>query len=330
VRIAITGGAGFLGSRLAGALLDRGTLSVAGAPIADVTTIRLLDRVAPSDRLLADGRIDAVVGDLTTQLAAETLRDVDVVVHLAATVSGEAERNFDDGLANNLDASRALFETCRRQTRPPVLVFASSIAVFGAAPGYPLPAQVCDDTLPIPQSSYGVQKFIIEQLLSDYTRRGYVRGRNVRLMTVTVRPGLPNAAASSFVSGIIREPLNGERTVCPVPDSTMVAVSSPQGAIDGLLCATTASERAWGSSVAVNLPALTVTPREMVAAMDRVVGRPASALVEWTVDPAIVDVVTTWPARFLTARANALGLVAEPDFDTILRSYLHDVDDGST
>ncbi len=329
MRIAITGGAGFLGSRLARAVLDRGSLSVAGAPIADVTTVRLLDRIAPSGDLLADERVDAVVGDLSTQRAADPLCDIDVVVHLAATVSGEAERDFDAGIANNLDASRALFEACRRQTAPPVLVFASSIAVFGAAPGYPLPGAIRDDTLPIPQSSYGVQKFVIEQLLSDYTRRDFVRGRSVRLMTVSVRPGLANAAASSFLSGIIREPLNGERAVCPVPDSTNVAVSSARGAIDGLLCAATASEQAWGSSIAVNLPALTVTPREMVAAMDRVAGWPASALVEWMIDPAVVDVVTTWPARFLTPRANALGLVAEPDFDTIVRSYLDDLNDTS-
>ena len=141
-------------------------------------------------------------------------------------------------------------------------------------------------------------------------------------MTVTVRPGRPNAAASSFVSGIIREPLNGERATCPVPPDTALAVSSPRGSIEGLLVAATAPDDAWGSSVAMNLPALTVTPREMAAAMDRVTGRPASELVDWTIDPAVVDVVTTWPARFETGRAAALNLAREPDFDTIVQEYL--------
>lgn len=297
-------------------------MSLAGAPTADVATVRILDRVAPPADLVADGRIDVVVGDLSAQLANDPFREVDLVVHLAAAVSGEAEQDFDLGMSNNLAVSLAVFESCRRQPSPPTLVFASSVAVFGAASGHPLPLVVGDDTLPVPRSSYGTQKFVAEQLLSDYTRRGYVRGRSVRLMTVSVRPGRPNAAASGFVSGIIREPLNGHRAVCPVPETTEIAVSSLRGAIEGMLCAATAPDEAWGSSVAVNLPALTVTPREMAAAMDRVAARPASALIDWTIDPAVVAVVSTWPSRFRTDRANALGLAAEADFDAIVREYL--------
>lgn len=317
-----------MGSRLARVLLDRGSMAVAGCPATDISSVRVLDRVAPSAGLLADPRVDAVVGDLASQPANDPLRDVDLVVHLAAAVSGEAERDFDLGMSNNLDASRCLFESCRRQPTPPVLVFASSVAVFGSVPGLPLPDVVGDTTLPVPQNSYGAQKFVTEQLLSDYSRRGYVRGRSVRLMTVTVRPGRPNAAASSFVSGIIREPLSGERAVCPVPASTEIAVSSPRGSIEGLLCAATAADDVWGSSVAMNLPALTVTPREMAAAMDRVAGRPASDLIDWAIDPAVNDVVAMWPSRFRTDRANALGLVAEPSFEAIVRSYLDDMTAG--
>jgi len=322
MRIAITGGAGFLGARLARAVLDRGSLALAGRRPADVASVAILDRVAPPDDLLADARVEASVGDLAGQLAGDPLRGIDLVVHLAAAVSAEAEQDFDLGMSSNLDVSRAVFESCRRQPEPPMVVFASSVAVFGGVPGHPLPAVITDDTLPVPRSSYGTQKFVSEQLLSDYTRRGYVRGRSVRLMTVAVRPGRPNAAASSFVSGIIRGPLSGERAVCPVPESTAIAVSSPAGAIAGLLAACTAPDDAWGSSVAVNLPALTVTPRAMVSAMDRVTGRPTSDLIDWTIDPAVVAVVTTWPARFRTDRAGALGLAAEPDFDAIVRQYL--------
>ena len=316
MRVAITGGAGFLGARLARALLDD------AAATADGTTVRLLDRVAPPGDLLADTRVEALVGDLAQQLGRDPFVDVDVVVHLAAAVSGECERDFDLGLANNLDLSRAVFESCRRRADPLRLVFASSVAVFGATSQHRLPAVVTDDTLPIPQSSYGTQKFMTEQLLSDYTRRGYVRGRSVRLMTVTVRPGRPNAAASSFVSGIIREPLNGDRAVCPVGPATEIAVSSPAMAVTGLMSAITAADESWGSSVAMNLPALTVTPREMLAAMDRVTGEPTSELVDWIVDPAVVGVVATWPARFRTERAAALGLRVDSDFASIVRAHL--------
>lgn len=183
MRVAITGGAGFLGTRLARVLLGRGTLRLAGGHQADVATIRILDRIAPPDDVLADGRVDTVVGDLATQLTTDPLRDIDFVVHLAAALSGESEHDFDLGMAANLDASRAVLEACRRQPEPPMLLFASSVAVFGAVPGQPLPDIVTDETLPVPRNSYGTQKFMTEQLVSDYTRRGYVRGRSVRLMT---------------------------------------------------------------------------------------------------------------------------------------------------
>ena len=322
LRVAITGGAGFLGARLARAMLDLGAAGPAGQDRREVASIRVVDRVPPSGGLADDVRIEPIVGELTDALANGALREVDLVVHLAAAVSGECERDLDLGLTNNLDASRVLLDACRQLGTAPVVVFASSVAVFGGVPGHPLPEVVVDSTMPVPRSSYGTQKVMVEYLLSDYTRRGDVRGRTVRLMTVTVRPGRPNAAASSFVSGIIREPLNGERAVCPVAPDTELAVSSPRRSIEALLLACAASDETWGPSTAVNLPALTVTPREMAAAMDRVAGVGASDLIDWEIDPAVVDVVASWPARFRTDRASALGLTAEPDFDTIVRSYL--------
>jgi len=205
-----------------------------------------------------------------------------------------------------------------------VLVFSSSLAVFGADPALRTGAggPVGDDTLPRPQSSYGIQKFIGEQLVADYTRKGFVRGRSVRLMTVAVRPGKPNAAASSFVSGIIREPLAGLRATCPVPPGTPVALSSPRRTLQGILRAAAVSDLSWGSRTAMNLPALATTPRSMAAAMDRVVGYAASDLIDWADDPVIGAIVRSWPASVDTPRANALGLHPEASFDDIVREYL--------
>ena len=221
-----------------------------------------------------------------------------------------------------LRATESLLASCRALGTNPVVVFASSVAVFGASAEHPLPAVVDDHTLPNPQSSYGVQKVIGEQLLADYTRKGFLRGRTVRLMTVSVRPGRPNAAASSFLSAIIREPLAGERAVCPVGAQTEVALASPARAIDGLLCAATSSDEAWGGRTAVNLPALTMTVADMVAALERVAGPDVSALVDWVPDPVVAGIVTSWPARFRADRAARLGLTPDPDFDSVIKIHL--------
>ena len=176
--------------------------------------------------------------------------------------------------------------------------------------------------MPNPQSSYGAQKVIGEQLLADYTRKGLLRGRTVRLMTVSVRPGRPNAAASSFLSAIVREPLAGERAVCPVPAQTEVALASPRRAICGLLRAATASDEVWGGRTAVNMPALTVTVADMVAALEREAGPQATTLIDWVPDPAVAAIVTSWPARFRCDRSARLGLIPDPDFDSIIKMYL--------
>ena len=250
------------------------------------------------------------------------LADADVVFHLAAAVSADCEADFDLGIHANLEAGYALFEACRALPRPTMLVFASSLAVYGQWPGQPLPDVVTDQTLPTPRSSYGVQKFILEQLLTDYTRKGFINGRPVRLMTVSVRPGRPNGAASSFLSGIIREPLAGHRAICPVSADTEVALASPARTIEGLLRAAAVSAAEFGPPIAMNLPAVRTTVGDMVAALSVVAGPDAASLIDWIPDPAIAAIVAGWPARFETARAAALGLAADPDFASIVRAYV--------
>jgi nucleoside-diphosphate-sugar epimerase len=328
MNIVITGGAGFLGALLARRLLDRGTLSLAGRPAQTIATISLVDRVPPPAALAADTRIRAVVGDLNQLLEQKqaethvvTAQDA-IIFHLAAAVSAECEADFDLGMRSNVDATRALLECCRALKTAPTLVFASSLAVFGDSPDQPLPRVIDDTTLPTPQSSYGIQKFIGEQLVADYARKGFIRGRNVRLMTVSVRPGKPNGAASSFLSGMIREPLAGIRAACPVPASTPVALSSPGRTIDGLIRAAEASDAEWGARTAINLPALRTTAGDMAAALARVAGKATADLIDWTPDPAIARLVTTWPATIDAARARGLGLMPDTDFDSIIAAYL--------
>ncbi|MBA4330015.1 MAG: NAD-dependent epimerase [Polaromonas sp.] len=328
MNIVITGGAGFLGVRLARELLKKESLSLAGGPPQAISRITLVDRAAPPADLAGDSRVHTMEGDLNTLLEAGNTAspvvaaNTSLVFHLAAAVSGECEADFDLGMRSNLDATRALLQACRALRTQPTLVFASSLAVFGNSPEQPLPQVVEDTTLPTPQNSYGIQKFIGEQLVADYARKGFVRGRNVRLMTVSVRPGKPNGAASSFLSGMIREPLAGVRAVCPVAPDTPVALSSPGHTIDGLIRAAEASDSDWGARTAINLPALKTTAGEMAAALARVAGKEVAALIDWQPDPVIANIVTSWPAHIHAQRAERLGLLPEKNFDDIIRAYL--------
>jgi nucleoside-diphosphate-sugar epimerase len=318
-RVIVTGGAGFIGTLLARRLLA-GPVTIGDDEPALVHELVLADLAAPPPDVAADSRVRAMAGDLATVTG--ELGEADAIFHLAGVVSGAAEADFDLGMRGNVDGTRAILEHARRQRMPPVLVFSSSLAVFGEDPKAGPVGPVGDDTLPRPQSSYGIQKFIGEQLVADYTRKGFVRGRSVRLMTVAVRPGKPNAAASSFVSGIIREPLAGLRATCPVPPGTPVALSSPRRTLQGILRAAAVSDAAWGSRTAMNLPALATTPRAMADAMDRVAGYAASDLIDWTDDPVIGAIVRSWPAQVETPRAAALSLHPETSFDDIVREYL--------
>ena len=333
VNVVITGGAGFLGSRLARELLAAGSLDVAGAGSRPLSRVTLIDQAPVPADLAADPWVAVVRGDLGEVLdpvaSPGALAGAEVVFHLAAAVSGECEADFDLGIRANLRATESLLAGCRALGSGPVVVYASSLAVFGGSEEHPLPPVIGDHTLPNPQTSYGIQKVIGEQLLADYTRKGFLTGRAVRLMTISVRPGRPNAAASGFLSGIIREPLAGQRATCPVDRGTEVALASPAKAIGALLCAATASDPVWGGRTAVTMPALTLTVADMAAALTKIAGPRVSALIDWIPDPAVARIVTSWPARVHAERATRLGLTPDPDFAAVIRAYLAESGPGT-
>ena len=319
MKLLITGGAGFVGARLARTLLARGTL--AGAPIDQIV---LADQFPPPADLLAEPRVRALTGPLLDQCARFAAERFDGVYHLASAVSGECELDFDLGMRSNLDSTRALLDALRAAGNVPRLVFSSSVAVFGPDPGRPMPPVVADETLPAPQTSYGTQKLMCEQLIADMTRKGFIDGRAARLMTVTVRPGKPNAAASSFFSGIIREPLAGVPAICPVDASVSHPVASPARTIDALVRVYEASRDEMRGRLALNLPALNVTVQQMLDALEAVAGPKVRALVRFQRDERIANIVANWPTGASAARANALGLGGDASFEDIIRQYIAD------
>ncbi|QSN63377.1 D-erythronate dehydrogenase [Caballeronia sp. M1242] len=319
MKILITGGAGFLGQRLAKRLLARGTLD--GQP---VTELLLLDVARPADaQLLADPRVRAETGDIAERAVLERCIDGETraIFHLAAIVSGQAEAEFDLGMRINLDASRMLLEVCRASGHAPRVVFTSSVAVYGGV----LPDIVQDDTALNPQTSYGTQKAIAELLLCDYSRRGFVDGRVLRLPTISVRPGKPNAAASSFASGIIREPLNGERSVCPVDGDTRLWLLSPKSAVDALIAGCEIDRAEFGMRPIINLPGLSVSVNEMVAALREVAGDEVVSRIDWQRDERIAKIVASWPGAWDTSRAQQLGLTGDRSFADVIRAYIEEM-----
>jgi nucleoside-diphosphate-sugar epimerase len=307
MKAVITGGGGFLGSRLAQALRARDAS-------ADIT---LLDVAFPPG---LESKFRCIAGDVASpEVIAQALgNDTDSIFHLAAVVSGGAEADFDLGYHVNMDGTWKLLEAARRLKKPPRIVYTSSVAAFGGT----LPDVLDDSTTPAPQTSYGTQKVIGEYLVADYTRTGYIDGRSLRLPTIVVRPGKPNLAASSFASGIIREPLAGVACDCPVPDSTGVWILSPRRVVEAFLHAHDLPSSAWPSTRVVNLPGITLTVREMIDAMGRVAGREAVSRVKFVPDARIQGIVRTWPVRFRTDRALAMGFKADSDFESIVRDHL--------
>jgi D-erythronate 2-dehydrogenase len=264
----------------------------------------------------------SVVSDLSAPGEAEKLiaRRPEVIFHLAAVVSGEAEADFDKGYRVNLDGTRRLFEAIRKENYKPRVVFTSSIAVFGA----PFPQAIGDEFLSAPLTSYGTQKAIGELLLSDYSRRGFFDGIGIRLPTICVRPGKPNKAASGFFSGIIREPLNGEEALLPVPESVRHWFASPRAAIGFLLHAARLDTAQLGSRRNLSMPGVAATVGEQIAALRKVAGEPAARLIRREPDPTIQRIVSGWPQNFDAQRALQLGFRADSSFEQIIRIHIED------
>lgn len=311
MHILITGGAGFLGQRLAKQLLLN----------PEVTRLTLAD-IYPPPTPENGGRVYPVQADLTDPAAVQSLitPELSVVYHLAAVVSGQAEADFDLGMRVNCDGTRQVLEAVRHQAPGAMFIFASSLAVFGGE----LPAVITPDTVVKPQSSYGTQKAISELWVNDYTRKGFIDGRVLRLPTVCVRPGKPNAAASSFASGIIREPLAGEKAVCPVDLSLPLWLSSPSTVIANLVHAQTLTSAQFSDTRTLNLPGLTITVQAMIDALGEVAGMQALKQIQYEPDEKISRIVASWPSEFEVARAIALGFRRDRTFQDIIRAHIHE------
>jgi D-erythronate 2-dehydrogenase len=328
MKIIITGGAGFVGERLARELLNRGSISLRGQAAERISGIVLADRVAAPADLAADSRISSEVGDLFDQLQSTPANllarhaDVAAIFHMAAAVSGECEANFDLGMRSNYATTHALLESCRSLKTQPTVFFASSIAVFGTTAHHTFPNEILDTTLPTPQTSYGIQKLIGEQLMADYARKGFIRARTARLATVSVRAGQPNGAASGFFSGMIREPLKGIRCTIPVKPDVVHSLSSPGKTVEHIIACVEASDEAWGPLTALNLPAVPTTVGEMAETLRKVAGDKAHALLDWQIDPNVERIVSGWPTRMGSPRAQALGMKPNASFEEIVRSHI--------
>ncbi len=322
MRVVILGGAGFLGKKLAAALLAKGYLKGSDGLQQSISKLMLFDKVAPSLLLPEDSRLETLTGEITNVSDVERLlsQKPDVIFHLAAVVSGEAEENFELGMKVNLQATQTILEVCRALKYSPKFLFSSSVAVFGGD----MPVVIQDDSAPFPQSSYGTQKAICELLINDYSRRGFIDGRVLRLPTIVVRPGKPNRATSSFASSIIREPLQGKETICPVSKDTKLWIMSPRKAIENFIHAAELPASSFGKYRTVSLPGLTVSVQEMVESLETTAGQEVVKLISWQPDAFIQRIVGSWPSSFLPKRALALGFKADDSMTQIIRAFLED------
>jgi nucleoside-diphosphate-sugar epimerase len=321
MHILIIGAGGMIGRKLAAELARTGSLGgrkIDGMTLADVTRPPI-----PTGDISA---VESIAADISAPGAATDLaaRRADVIFHLAAIVSGEAERDFEKGYRINLDGTRLLFEAIRLegagQKYVPRLVFTSSVAVYGAPLSDPIP----DDYILAPLTSYGTQKAISELLLADYSRRGFLDGVGIRLPTIVIRPGAPNAAASGFFSGILREPLAGQRSVLPVKETVKHWLASPRSAVAFLIHAATLDTSPLGARRTLNMPGVAATVSDQLAALRRVAGAEAEALIDRRPDTAIEAIIAGWPKSFSPEQASSLGFVAESTVDELIEVYLTD------
>ena len=317
MKVFITGGGGFLGYRLALRLLERKTLAGPDGKPAVISHITVFDAAFPAD---VDPRLHCIKGDITDADAVEQAldRDTACVFHLAAVVSAHAEAEFDTGYHVNLDGTRNLLEAFRDLDTPPRLVFASSLAVFGGT----LPPVVGDACTPTQHTSYGTQKVIGEYLVNDYSRKGFIDGRSLRLPTIVVRPGKPNLASTSFASGMFREPLNGAICEVPVEDSIEMWILSPGKVIDAFVHAHDLPPSAWGPNRGLTLPGITFSVKQGVEALRRIAGDQVANRIVFKPIERIHNMVRTFPARFDTPRALAMGFEADIGIDAIINDYI--------
>jgi nucleoside-diphosphate-sugar epimerase len=317
MKVLIIGGAGMIGRKLGQRLGSDGAL--AGKAISRLT---LYDVVPAAKPVGAQMPVDIATGDLPAAGEADKLLadKPDVIFHLAAIVSGEAEQEFDKGYRINMDGTRSVLEAIRKAGHKPRLVFTSSIAVFGA----PFPEAIGDEFFTTPLTSYGAQKAICELLVSDYSRKGLVDGISIRLPTICVRPGAPNKAASGFFSSIIREPLAGQEAVLPVSESVMHWHASPRAAVGFLMHAASLDLARLGWRRALTMPGLAVTVGEQIAALRKVAGDKVAARIRRQPDPFVEGIVAGWPRRFAANRALELGFKADRSFEEIIRIHIED------
>jgi len=326
MRIVITGGCGFLGRRLALLLIEKDNARE-GSALGSIDELVLFDNAPSALPLPDDRRVRLVTGDIADRETVTALiaPGADAVFHLAAIVSGQAEADTDLGYRVNLDGTRAVLDACRalgpgKLGSGPRVVFASSLAVYGGE----LPPAVGDDTALHPQTSYGAQKAIGELLVNDYSRKGFIDGRALRLPTVVVRPGLPNRAASTFASSIIREPLAGKDAVCPVSPETVMALASPRRVVAALAHALDIPGDALGANRSLQVPGFSVSVGEMAAALRRAGGDNAYKRIAWRPEAAIQKIISGWPMALATPRADALGFERDSGIDEAVRFFVED------
>ena len=326
MKVVITGGTGFLGARLARRILDRRTLIGLDGTQTQVDEMVLFDVSAPSSLPMdLDGEVRVITGDISDKATVDALIDCDdiSVFHLASVVSGGGEKDFDMAIRVNLTGGLNVFEALRARASKPRLVFASSIAVFG---GQHMPSVVGDHGKQTPQTTYGATKAACELLLNDYTRKGFLDGRSARLPTVIIRPGKPNAAASSFASGVFREPLKGEDYVLPVNLDTVMPVLGYRNIVDGIVALHDLPGENLGDDRAVSLPSMDVTVADMFAALKRVAHNRKLGEITVKPDPFVEAIVGSWPVATDDSRALALGLKKDQSLDDVVRHYIEDYD----